>query len=116
MANALASPKPTESQQISAGVQVGAGLPPVPDKLAERITRWEYVDMADIVAVLWPLPNIPEGISSKRRRQIQDINLWLQCFATFITVMASKFPEYTPQLLVYMVTILKASQEYEGAA
>ena len=116
MANALATPKPTESHQIPAGVQVGAGLPPVPGKLAERITRWEYVDMADVVAVLWPLPNVPEGTSSKPRRQIQDINLWLQCFATFITVMASKFPEYTPQLLAYMVTILKASQEYEGAA
>ena len=75
MANALASPKPTEKSQIPAGVQVGAGLPPVPGKLAERITRWEYVDMADIVAVLWPLPNVPEGTGSKPYRQIQYINL-----------------------------------------
>ena len=80
MANALATPKPTESHQIPAGVQVGAGLPPVPGKLAKRITCWEYVDMADVVAVLWPLPNVPEGTSSKPRRQIQDINLWLQCY------------------------------------
>ena len=112
MANALASPKPTESHQIPAGrVQVRAGLPTVPGKLAERITHWEYVDMTDVVAVLWPLPNVPDGISCKSRRQIQDINIWLQCFATFITVMASKFPEYTSQLLAYMVTILKSKPE-----
>ena len=55
-----------------------------------------------------------EGTTNKSRWQIQDINVWLQCFATYITVMALKFPEYTPQLLAYMVTILKASQEYEG--
>ena len=91
---------------------MGAGLPPVPDKLAERITCWEYVDMADIVTVLWPLPNVPESTSSKIRQQIQDINLSIG----FITVMASKFPEYIPQLLAYMVTIFKASQEYKGAA
>ena len=57
-----------------------------------------------------------EGTTNKSCRQIQDINVWLQCFATYITVMASKFPKYTPQLLACMVIILKASQEHEGTA
>ena len=57
-----------------------------------------------------------DGTINKCRQQIQDINVWLQCFAMYTTVMASKFPEYTPQLLAYMVTTLKASQEYEGTA
>ena len=68
-----------------AGVQTGAGLPPVLAKLAEQITRWEFVDM---VTVLWPLPKVSEGTGNRPKRQAQDINIWLQCFATFTTVMA----------------------------
>ena len=45
--------------------------------------------MADIVALLWPLPNVSEGTGSRLRWQIEDINLWLQCFGTFITVMGN---------------------------
>ena len=97
-------------------MQIETGLLPVPAKLAEQITRWEFVDMAEIVPVLWPLPKVSEGRGNRPKQQVQDINIWLQCFATFMTVMASKFPEHTPQLLAYMVTILKASQEYEGTA
>ena len=31
------------------GVYVGAGSSPVPNKVAERIQRWEFVDMAELL-------------------------------------------------------------------
>ena len=31
------------------GIHVGEGLPPVPRKLADKIWRWEFVDMAELL-------------------------------------------------------------------
>ena len=40
----------------------------------------------------------------------------LQCYAGHIGVMAKKFPNMVPELMVYMVSILQESQEYQGLA
>jgi len=32
-----------------AGVYVGDGLPPVPQKLADKIHRWEFIDMGKLL-------------------------------------------------------------------
>ena len=37
----------------SAGIYVGEGLLPVPAKLAEKITRWEFMDMAELLSKFW---------------------------------------------------------------
>ncbi len=42
--------------------------------------------------------------------------MWLQCFAVFVGVVANYEPEVVPGLMAYMVSIIRASQEYEGAA
>ena len=50
------------------------------------------------------------------KRRVQDINVWLQCFALYVSVMANKSPQHIPELMAYMVSILRASQQYEGLA
>ena len=37
----------------SSGIYVGEGLPPVPPKLAAKIMRWEFVDMAEMLPEFW---------------------------------------------------------------
>ena len=41
---------------------------------------------------------------------------WLQCFAQYVSVLSSKFPEAVPQLMAYMVAIIKASIEFDEGA
>ncbi len=47
---------------------------------------------------------------------MQDVDVWLQCFAVFVSVVSKDFPEAVPELMAYMGSIIRASQEYEGAA
>ena len=37
----------------TAGVYIGESLPPVPTKLASKILRWEYVEMAEMLPEFW---------------------------------------------------------------
>ncbi len=42
-------PMPTASN----GIYIGEGLPPVPLKLAERIRRWNFIDMSELLPEFW---------------------------------------------------------------
>lgn len=103
------------------GIFVGEGLPPVPSRLAERIRRWEFVEMCELLPEL--LANQKVGDSDTKqpgrargRKRVQEIGVWLQCFAVFVGVVAKSSPEAVPGLMAYMISIIRASQEYEGAA
>ena len=103
------------------GTFLGDGLPPIPAKLTERICRWEYIDMSDLLPEFWPDQKAEEGTAKRANRstakkRVQDINVWLQCYAMYVGVMATKFPDMVPELMAYMISILRASQEYEGLA
>ena len=39
-----------------AGVYVGDGLPPVPQRLADKINRWEFIDMGKLLPEFWLVP------------------------------------------------------------
>ena len=58
-----------------AGIYVGEGLLPVPAKLAEKITRWEFTEMAELLPKFWsPLnprdtSSIPATAQSGTRRK-----------------------------------------------
>ena len=69
------------------GTYVGEGWQPVPGKLAEKIWQWEYVEMADCSQSngmrrddAWAL--------GRRRRQVTNIDTWLQCFTSYTRVMS----------------------------
>ncbi len=42
-----------ESSSKQPGVYVGDGLPPVPAKLAAKITHWEFIEMHELVPEFW---------------------------------------------------------------
>ena len=80
-----------------AGIYVGEGLLPVPAKLAERIKKWEFVDMAELLPEFWATPGPKESLLSgtprpaatRRKRVVTDIATWVQCFATYVSVMST---------------------------
>ena len=101
------------------GVYVGDGLAPVPPKLACRIRQWEYVDMGEMLPEFW-MGKEEEAASkkgqSRRSRKVTDIFTWLQCYATYVSVLGPHAPEAIPELMAYMATIIRVSQDYQGLA
>ena len=100
------------------GVYVGEGLPPVPPKLAERIKRWEYIEMSELLPEFWSKPDDMDNkqAAARRRRQVTEIFTWVQCFATYTSVLSGSYPETVPELLAYLVTITRVSQDFAGLA
>ena len=106
------------------GIYVGEGLLPVPAKLAEKITRWDFVDMAELLPEFWTSVNPRETASNaattqngaRRKRAVTDIATWLQCFATYTSVMSTAHPQAVPELLAYLIFVLRASQDFGGVA
>ena len=102
------------------GFHIGERLPPVPGNIATRIQNWEYVEMLELLPEFWATSG--EDDTTKRvsraraKKRVQDIHVWLQCYAVYVGVIATKSPECIPELMAYMICILRASQEYEGTA
>ena len=101
------------------GVYIGDGLAPVPPKLASQIRQWEYADMGVMLLEFW-MGKEEEAASkkgqSRRSRKVTDIFTWLQCYATYVSVLGPHAPEVIPELMAYMATIIRVSQDYQGLA
>ena len=50
------------------------------------------------------------------KKKVANILTWVQCFMVYTSVMASKNPETVPELLAYLVCILRNSQDFGGLA
>ena len=102
------------------GVYVGEGLPPVPAKLAERIGRWEFIEMSEMLPEFWTQSRSDEAESkptvTRRRRQVTEIFTWIQCFCTYVGVLGGKHPESVPELMTYLIMIIRVSQDFAGVA
>ena len=98
------------------------GLAPVPAKLVARITKGEFVDMADLLrdnleARRWG--DLPEGSSSsaepkRSQREVPDLLSWVQCFGTYMAVVTSSQPERVKQLLAYQTVIVREARRCGG--
>ncbi len=42
-----------------------------------------------------------------------EITTWIQCYACYVSVLATKFPA---ELMAYLVTIFRVSQDFAGVA
>ena len=98
---------------------IGEGLPPVPAKLAERIVRWEYIEMSEMLPEFWMQTMLDEPDSkpaaAHRRRQVTEIFTWIQCFCMYVSTLASKH-QSMPELMAYIITITRVSQDFAGMA
>ena len=102
----------------TSGVYVGEGLPPVPPRLAAKILRLEFVDMSEMLPEYWSSTTAEEEDQKRapphRRRQVTDIFTWIQCFASYMSVLAGRFADCVPEMMAYLVTITWVSQDFSG--
>ena len=109
-------------------VWVGDGLPPIPKKLHERILKWEFIELSELLPPgalekiqpeLEPqkfiiMPGLE--VARPRKKPIESITQWIRCFAVYVAVLATEFPDAVPDLLAYMLAIMRAQAEYEEPA
>ena len=50
------------------------------------------------------------------KRPVTDILTWVQCFGVYVGILDKQFPDTVPELMSYMIAIIKASRDYEGLA
>ena len=83
----------------------------------EKISRDEFVDMHELLPESWQTAEqemeTPPRNSSRHR--ILDIKIWVQCFACYRGVVAIKSPQRIPELLAYLIQIVRVNQEFEGS-
>ena len=109
-------------------VLLGNGIPCLPKKLVSKIRAWEFVDLAELL----PTANASESATSSgipsarfslfpgcevvshRRRRISNIVDWCQAFVIYMAALVSEHPSAALELIAYMLTIIKASQQYDG--
>ena len=53
--------------------------------------------MSDLLLEFWPDQKAEEGTAkqvnwSSAKKRVQDINVWLKCYAIYVGVMATKIP------------------------
>ena len=48
------------------GLYIGEDLPPVPPRLASKISKGEYMDMCDLLPEFWVTPHSEEEVASQR--------------------------------------------------
>ena len=109
---------PTLSEQQ--GVCIGEALPPIPEKLMNRIYRWEFIDMVELLPEALVSARAPSQIGPSalvyRKRPVSDVLIWVQYFGIYVGILAKQFPDAVPELMSYMVSIIKASADNQGLA
>ena len=107
-----------------AGLSIGAGLPPVPQKLVAKIQSGEFVDMAELLPDRMGLSAARNDLatdekegkqgSKSKRRQVTNILEWVQCFSIYMAVVSEKHPDRIKDLLGYQALIVEARMEYDS--
>ena len=83
--------------------ELDVGQNSVPVKLSENILRWELIEMAEMLR---------GQASASSTSQATEIFSWLQCFSTYVSVLSSRYPD----LMAYLITITRVSQDFTGLA
>ena len=102
-----------KSNTPSTVLSIGAGLPPVPQKLVNRIQAGEFVDMAELLPDCMGVTTAPLFIEEKedkqalksKRRQVTNILEWVQCFSIYVAVLTAKRPNKIQDLMGYQALI-----------
>lgn len=90
----------------------------VPHKLVKKILELNFVDMAELLPDSWRMQEEEKGCCHQRRgarrNVVTDILVWVECFSTLVSVLATKYPHKTPQLMAYQQTIIRAHRTFVG--
>ena len=113
------------SPVVAAGVPAGAfmaeGLLPVPEKLAQKIIRLEFVEMRELMPEMWwrEEEEVARSTLTWPRRKVgpvTDILQWLSCYAAMVGVLSRAYPQMVPELMAYQATITKCCSDFKGLA
>ena len=98
-------------------------LPPVPSKLVAKIIKGDFVDMAELLRdnieaerqrAMGDISSCPNA-SRPQRRKVPDFMSWLQCFGTYVAVVANHKPERIKQLMAYQTIMIREDRRCGGA-
>ena len=105
---------------VPAGAFMAEGLLPVPEKLAQKIFRLEFIEMREMMPEMWlQEEEASRNILSWPRRKagpVTDILQWLQCYSAMVGVLARVYPQFVPEFMAYQATIIKCSRDFDGLA
>ena len=86
----------SSSSTKGGGIHVGDSLSPIPPRIAVKVCRWEFIEMYELLPEFWVQKeeetNAKAASRAKAKRRIQDINIWLQCFGLYVSVVAIQSP------------------------
>ena len=74
---------------------IGAGFPPVPEKLVSRIEAGEFIEMAELLLDHMGTTGMRTSddqsrVLRSRRKVVTNILEWVECFAIYIAVISRK--------------------------
>ena len=109
-------------------VWLGDGLGSIPKRVHERMLKWEVMDMNDFrprsagdcsisesdTEKLIVLPGFE--VSQPRKKPVEDIFTWIQCFSRYTAAMAKEYPGCTPGFMSHLLTVMKAYCEAKQLA
>ena len=110
-------------------------LPPIPQKITQRIAKREYIDFADLLSDnLYPHPSLatqnqyklevnpqdPSALaivpSHQRKRRVDGLHSWLEAWNVYLQTVLHYFPLLAPDLLAYQDQICKFSRKFRASA
>ena len=113
----------TSSEEPTQPFILSEGLAPVPVRLVSKILKGDFVDMAELLrdnleaqrrGNLQEASAIDLSQSKRARREIPDLLSWVQCFGTYLAVIATKYPDRLRQLLAYQTLVVREARRCGG--
>ena len=51
-----------------------------------------------------------------KKKSVEDVRTWTMCFTIYTAAVVMKHPDMMPEMLAYMLHILRSHREYEEPA
>ena len=120
-----------QNQPNTSSVLVADGISPIPSKVLEKIRRWEYIDLAMLLANDTPddssstvvfngqaLVVSPSTNPTKKRKIALDIQSWSQAYSMYAAALISADSTTKPEsagLLSHMFSVLQLAKDLGGS-
>ena len=109
----LSLPSDTVSDTLPLGMLLGEALPPVPQKLVEKIRKWQYVDMSELLPDLRAIPKATSMTAAQKKHMAhRKQQTWLQCYSSYVSMLGSADPSAVPELTAHMSAAVRMHQEF----
>jgi len=111
--------RPEAEPVVTQPFVLSEALPVVPAKLAQRIRKGEYVEMAELLkdnveAERRRLAAGESGTARVSRREVPDFDSCLQCFSSYAAIMATQYPHKVHELWAYQALMIAEHRKCGG--